>query len=120
LLSEVLLDGSSGTFDSDPALTFGCSYEVNCNIWTPTSVSNGVLSGVNTTNFLNALNDHSGGGFSAPSTYDSATEINGDFIVFAFWSPSAVPEAAIWAMMIVGFGMVGGAIRRRARAVAFH
>lgn len=30
---------------------------------------------------------------------------------------SAVPESATWAMMIVGFGAVGGAVRRR-RAVA--
>ncbi len=27
--------------------------------------------------------------------------------------PSAVPEPASWAMMIVGFGMVGGVVRRR-------
>lgn len=27
--------------------------------------------------------------------------------------PGAVPEPATWAMMIVGFGMVGGVLRRR-------
>ncbi len=32
--------------------------------------------------------------------------------------PSAVPEPATWAMMIGGFGIVGGAMRRRARRVA--
>lgn len=32
-------------------------------------------------------------------------------------SISAVPEPAIWAMMIVGFGMAGGAIRNRRRIV---
>jgi hypothetical protein len=31
----------------------------------------------------------------------------------------AVPEPATWAMMIGGFGLVGGALRRRARAVSF-
>lgn len=32
--------------------------------------------------------------------------------------PSAVPEPASWAMMIFGFGMVGGTMRRRKSAVA--
>jgi len=31
----------------------------------------------------------------------------------------AVPEPASWAMMIAGFGMVGGALRRRSTAVRF-
>lgn len=34
-------------------------------------------------------------------------------------APAAVPEPASWALMIGGFGMVGGAIRRR-RAVRLH
>jgi hypothetical protein len=33
--------------------------------------------------------------------------------------PGAVPEPATWAMMIGGFGLVGGAMRTRRRAVAF-
>jgi hypothetical protein len=32
--------------------------------------------------------------------------------------PGAVPEPATWAMMLVGFGVVGGAMRRRVRVVA--
>lgn len=32
---------------------------------------------------------------------------------------AAVPEPAAWAMMIVGFGLAGGAMRRRRSAVAF-
>ncbi|HEU4968186.1 PEPxxWA-CTERM sorting domain-containing protein, partial [Sphingomonas sp.] len=34
---------------------------------------------------------------------------------FAGAIPS-VPEPATWAMMIAGFGLIGGALRRRARA----
>ena len=33
--------------------------------------------------------------------------------------PPGVPEPASWAMMIAGFGMVGGTMRRRARSVSF-
>ena len=36
-----------------------------------------------------------------------------------FLDGGAVPEAATWAMMILGFGMVGGAMRVRRRAVRF-
>ena len=32
--------------------------------------------------------------------------------------PSAVPEPATWAMMIVGFGLAGAAMRRRREAPA--
>ncbi|PZO86692.1 MAG: hypothetical protein DI623_16060, partial [Sphingomonas sanxanigenens] len=32
---------------------------------------------------------------------------------------SAVPEPTTWAMLIAGFGMVGGAMRRRRTTVAF-
>jgi len=31
----------------------------------------------------------------------------------------AVPEPATWAMMIAGFGLVGGAMRRRSTKVAY-
>lgn len=33
--------------------------------------------------------------------------------------PSAVPDATTWAMMLAGFGMVGGALRARRTRVAF-
>jgi hypothetical protein len=32
---------------------------------------------------------------------------------------TAVPEPATWAMMIAGFGFVGGALRRRRNPLAF-
>lgn len=34
-------------------------------------------------------------------------------------TPAAVPEPATWAMMIMGFGLVGGAMRRRTTRVRF-
>jgi hypothetical protein len=33
-------------------------------------------------------------------------------------SVAGVPEPASWAMMLAGFGMIGGALRRRSSAVA--
>lgn len=49
--------------------------------------------------------------FNVHSTAFPGGEIRG------FLAP--VPEPATWAMMIAGFGMVGGAIRRKRRAVRF-
>ena len=49
-----------------------------------------------------------------PGTYVSTTATNQ---VFATATASAVPEPATWVMLIVGVGLVGGALRRRARTV---
>ena len=35
------------------------------------------------------------------------------------FAPRAVPEPATWAMMVLGFGVVGGVVRRRKASVAF-
>jgi hypothetical protein len=39
-------------------------------------------------------------------------------VTFGEAAPRAVPEPATWAMMILGFGLVGGALRRRAAVAA--
>ncbi len=49
---------------------------------------------------------------SAP-IFDFSTD--GGQAIFAYNSQTAVPEPATWAMMIAGFGLAGGAMRRRAR-----
>jgi hypothetical protein len=38
---------------------------------------------------------------------------------FSGTTPTAVPEPASWAMMLGGFGMIGGAMRQRRRTVRF-
>lgn len=50
----------------------------------------------------------------------SVTGSDGTVLPAALAPPvSAVPEPATWAMMITGFGIVGGALRRRNHALAF-
>ncbi len=49
-------------------------------------------------------------------TGDAGRAAMGDFVAGNF---AAVPEPAIWAMLIAGFGLVGGLARRRAVVSAF-
>lgn len=55
-------------------------------------------------------------------TYNSGAAAAADAMVDRVYVqavPGAVPEPASWAMMIGGFGMVGGAMRRRRANIAF-
>ena len=51
----------------------------------------------------------------------SASTFNGDFQLLTSGQIeiAAVPEPATWALMIIGFGMVGGAVRARRRQALF-
>lgn len=63
----------------------------------------------------------SGGTFSFDFTYNSFGVPAKDFVVDrVFFGTPDVPEPASWALMVGGFGLVGGAMRgRRKSAVAF-
>lgn len=56
--------------------------------------------------------------FGTPGTYESTlfgTDQQGQLVVTDL---GVVPEPASWAMMIAGFGLVGGAMRRRVARIA--
>ncbi|UTP41432.1 PEPxxWA-CTERM sorting domain-containing protein [Phenylobacterium sp. LH3H17] len=112
------------TFQSDKVLSvFGFEAEPN-----PFSAHNfqidyylgGVLQGT-----VNRVANGSAGArlMAASGTFDKA--VVSSTTNFAFgqvrYDVSAVPEPATWAMMIIGFGAVGGAVRnqRRRQALAF-
>jgi hypothetical protein len=52
---------------------------------------------------------------------DGASTFNGDsqLLTSGQLDIAAVPEPATWALMIIGFGMIGGTLRTRRRQVAF-
>ena len=102
------------------------------------------LSGATTINFAQQLTGltyigvHYGNGNGGPGNatafyvLDAAQGINqlhlsfgasSNFVVYVTGipdgAPGAAPEPATWAMMVGGFGMVGGALRSRKRASAF-
>jgi hypothetical protein len=56
-----------------------------------------------------------GSGTVAGRISNSGTDNNGPVLDDLSLSITAVPEPATWAMMILGFGVIGGALRRRQR-----
>jgi hypothetical protein len=64
--------------------------------------------------FLGTARSSNGSGFAFPNIVNNVT-LNGRFGPNFQFDVNAVPEPATWGMMILGFGMVGGAMRRRAK-----
>jgi hypothetical protein len=110
LLDQVLIDGLAGLFDTHPELTFGCG-GLTCEILIPFQ---GGFPFLASTADNGALIDSVGSDARDP---DSNFAIS-NLVTFALFTPAAaaaVPEPASWAMMLLGFGAVGLAMRRRKR-----
>jgi hypothetical protein len=130
--------GSTGNFG---AVNIGGSYSVN---FGPSNVFSFVIGSVDTFNSLTlryadgTSQLYSGGQIINDLVFDSGNQISGETNgvvtyrvtsgalltgatfattgnAFEFDNLSAVPEPAAWGMMIMGFGLVGGALRRRTK-----
>jgi hypothetical protein len=119
LLDQVFVDGPAGNFDSDPSLTLGCDFSTLCYVDIPWGydASQNIVA---ITRAINTNNFDSVGSWSFDSRYPPNTS-GGPQDVFARFTLSpvtpAVPEPSTWAMMLIGFGAIGFAARRR-RALA--
>ncbi|QGN56545.1 PEPxxWA-CTERM sorting domain-containing protein [Novosphingobium sp. Gsoil 351] len=119
LLDQVFLDSDLGQFDSDFSRTFGCAANSDgfCFVIVPYEVfDDASFSGAGAVNY-NSLAD-SVGSIGASSAFNTANANanNSVFARFRSSSLAAVPEPATWAMMLLGFGMIGFGMRRRMTA----
>lgn len=139
LLNQVFLDTAAGNFDSNQALTSGCGFNTLylCFVAIPYAVGgeNFVAGGPQNWGGVSANADVAFDG-STPSTsinysimLNLSSQPRTTFAKFCLQGatctiaqpqavPAAVPEPATWAMMLLGFGGIGSAIRRRRRASA--
>ena len=62
--------------------------------------------------FIDDAGEETGGTIDFIKLYDS--KLTGSDVATLYGAPAAVPEPASWAMMIMGFGLMGGMMRRRA------
>lgn len=120
LLDQVFIDTAQGQFDSDPFLTFGCSSNRfdRCAAIIPFGLNSISGNWQGRTAGNEAITDDisvAGAGLNI-TTDDVLNPVGGPPAVFAvFDSAAAVPEPSTWAMMLIGFGAVGGAMRSAKR-----
>lgn len=116
LLDQVFI----GTFDDNPSLTFGCSNPTRCIVAVPYAFDPSNILTFSASNFnASASTPDFASGFALFRTID--TSVGFPELTFARFSVAqvtpppvgAVPEPATWAMMLLGFFGIGGAMRSR-------
>ena len=102
-LNDVLLNGASTGISAGVNDYSTGAYTA----WTPFTISSGFQSGTNTLDFI--VNNY----------FDtSATGLRVEMAGSANTASGAVPEPASWAMMILGLGVAGAALRRQRQNVS--
>lgn len=115
LLSQVFTNTAGYPFDTRPNLTAGCSNSSVCNILIPFAQGLGFALVGDTVNDSTKSADFT---FVSAINANTSTASLGSY-VYAKFSPTvtaAVPEPETWAMLLVGFGMMGATLRYRQRS----
>jgi hypothetical protein len=117
LLDQVFVDGGSGQFDTDPSLTFGCGDPDNCYATIPYDVFNGGFYANEAWN--RSTTDFSNVSLTGLVNFDLTGLNDHVFARFTYvGTAGSVPEPSSWAMMLLGFGAIAIAMRRRRRIQA--
>lgn len=104
---------------SDQTLVIGNSYTLRVSLSDRSLPSTGSVSSM-LIGFHSTSNAYTGGRFYHVGGSLDFQFPNRDMAIYAVSSETsaAVPEPASWAMLITGFGLVGGSLRRRSKAFA--
>ncbi|MBS0335062.1 MAG: PEPxxWA-CTERM sorting domain-containing protein [Proteobacteria bacterium] len=93
----------------------GAIWEVENPAYTVTSHNAGVDALMNGFIADLSITDPHAAGYMPTSTMHTIISADTAHQAFAYATPGAVPEPAEWALMILGFGAAGAALRRRRR-----
>lgn len=114
LIEQVFNNGDN--FDLFPELTRGCTYPLNCLVFTPYAISTSFPNSVLIKYALNASGSatDSIGNSSDLVYFDEVDHINATYAQWSIVSPSAVPvPAAVWLFGTALIGFVGISRRRK-------
>jgi hypothetical protein len=117
LLDQVFLDTPFGNFDSDTTKIRGCTSTAFCTTSIVFGLINTNTNAAMSRNYssLDGRNDFVATGVS-PATGNSSITSSSNFARFSLAPITPeVPEPATWAMMLVGFSMIGATARYRRR-----
>lgn len=116
LLDQVFLDVALGQFDSNPALTRGCSQPGECTVWTPyATISTRVRTRIARNNSSESSDEVDPRIFTNGRSNDTSSDPStGPFITYAVWS-NQVDEPGTLAIAALG-AMALALTRRRPRS----
>lgn len=106
LLDQLFIDGPDGQFDSNPGATLYCSGTTFCAMAVPYSTaidSEAAFNSATSDNVSYMPWVYNGSQFTVPLNVALFTR--------------TVPEPASWALMLLGFGLIGGSLRGRPKLV---
>jgi len=120
LLDQVFLDTGLGSFDSNPQLTLGCETAGIFGCFAGVPYAGGLIVYWQDANNGTTFGDSVFPGFGTLADSDTS---NAGGHVWAIFTLSAgvaggVPEPSTWAMMLLGFGGIGLAMRRKRKVAA--
>jgi hypothetical protein len=116
LLDQVYIDTPLGSFGSDPSKTYGCIGSRECYSHIAFQVLHYGEGTIQVRRFLPSSGQANTVGAGVWLDDDTDFFPPNNFVRFSLSSAGSVPEPATWAMMLAGFGAIGGMLRCRWRS----
>jgi hypothetical protein len=103
LVDQVFLNTGLGNFDTNPALTRGCTWATYCNIFSPFELGSGLVNAIWT---INAIDDANDGlapyGITTSKFEDSANHTDSTWAIWSVAPGATVPEPKSIMLLVLG------------------